>query len=83
MMDKELVGIEMQQIFAISKTHLKRRAVVFITPLHSRFNFYMMKTKSIWHIATHIRIQMLLNCFRGYVNLSPKIEYVRPLCVKL
>ena len=80
---RELDGIVMELISAISKTLLRKRVEAFTLHLLSKYNFFMMMTKYIWHIATLILIRMLLNYFRGFVNLSRKIEYVRLLYVKL
>lgn len=43
--DKELAGIEMDRVFATSRTHLRKREVASITLLLSRFNLCMMMMK--------------------------------------
>ena len=75
---KELDGIEMDKIFAISKILLKRRQVVFIIHSLFKYNSQMIMTRYILHIATHIHIQIVQNYFKNSVSLNLKTGYEKP-----
>ena len=81
-MARGLVGTVMDRTYAISKTPWRRRAVASIILWHSRFNSCMMTMKFIWLIVTHIHILTVLSFFKGYANLSQKIELERPSFAK-
>ena len=73
----------MDKTFVIFRILLKRKEVVFITPLHSNYNLNMMMMKFILATVILILIQIALNYYRDFANLKAKIESEKQLFVKL
>ena len=72
---KVLDGTEMGKIFAISRTHWRRRQED--STIHSLFRYssQMITMRYILHIATHTHIQIAPNYSRNSANLNPKTGY--------